>query len=125
MDRRGGFIKGYIDYVFEHEGKYYWIDWKSDLLSSYDTATIDEHVQTHYRLQANLYSLSCTRLIGAQDQETFNTRFGGFIYVFLRGITDLGDPSTGIYFRRPSWREIQSFERQLISDERLPQRRTV
>ncbi|MEE2787790.1 MAG: UvrD-helicase domain-containing protein [Myxococcota bacterium] len=118
-----GFIKGYIDFVFEDNGQYYWVDWKSDLLAAYDSITIDSHVRAHYQLQANLYSLSCTRLIGIEDEADFQRRFGGFLYVFLRGIGGTEAPPQGVYYRRPTWEALQQFERALISDPKLPPRR--
>ena len=31
-----GFVKGFIDLVVEHEGRVYVVDWKSDVLGSYE-----------------------------------------------------------------------------------------
>ena len=45
---------------------------------------------------------------GIFDEDTFNARFGGAVYVFLRGL-----PEGGIWKRRPSWAEVVSWREEL------------
>ncbi len=108
-----GFIKGYIDIVFEHGGRLFWADWKSDILPDYAPGAIAEHIAHHYDLQAQLYTLSIVRLLGVQDAEDYDARFGGLLYVFLRGFAADGPPGTGIYFARPTWDEVIGYEESL------------
>ena len=106
----GGFVKGYVDYLFEHEGLVYFADWKSDLLPAWDRAFITQHVDENYRLQAQLYSLALVKLLEVQSAEAYDARFGGLVYCFLRGMRSDGDGTEGVYFERPSWAQIGEWE---------------
>jgi exodeoxyribonuclease V beta subunit len=93
-----GFIKGFIDLVFEFEGRIYWADWKSDILPGYDGASLDHHIAHHYDLQAQLYTLSMVRLLGIRDEDAYEAGFGGLLYVFLRGFAAEGPVGHGGVF---------------------------
>ncbi len=108
-----GFIKGYIDIVFEHDGRVFWADWKSDILPDYAPEAITAHIAHHYDLQAQLYTLSMVRLLAVTDAAEYAERFGGLLYVFLRGFAADGPPGTGVYFARPSWEEVLGYEESL------------
>ena len=118
-----GLIKGFIDFTFVHQGQLFWLDWKSDVMSSYDPVSLNTHVARHYDLQAWLYTLSIVRLLDIRDAESYEARFGGYLYVFLRGLTPEAAQEDGYTFGKPSWDELCLFERSLISDARLPSRR--
>jgi exodeoxyribonuclease V beta subunit len=102
-----GFIKGFIDLVFVEAGKVYVLDWKSDLLPSYEPAPIAAHVGDHYRIQAELYTLAVAKLYGMADEATFASRFGGVVYAFVRGMSE---PDRGVYFERPTWQSVVASE---------------
>lgn len=104
-----GFVKGFIDYIFEHEGRVYFADWKSDILPDYSTATLGAHVTAHYALQARLYSLGVVRWLQIRDEAQYDARFGGLLYLFLRGQN--GD---GVWFERPTWADIVEWEQDLL-----------
>jgi exodeoxyribonuclease V beta subunit len=110
-----GYVKGYIDLVFQHADSIYFADWKGDLLPSYDPAAVTGHVDRHYGLQASIYALGIIRLLGIDTESDYNHRFGGLLYVFLRGVSPTGDGKSGLYFARPSWREIVSYESALMT----------
>jgi len=109
-----GYLKGFIDFVFEDRGLIYFADWKSDLLRAYDAAAIADHVERNYRLQALIYSVGVVRLLRIRSEAEYRRRFGGLLYVFLRGIGDDSDTSRGIYFHRPGWNEICQHEAALM-----------
>ena len=44
-----GFVKGFVDVIFEHEGRTYFGDWKTDRLPAWDAATVDAHVARQLR----------------------------------------------------------------------------
>jgi exodeoxyribonuclease V beta subunit len=100
-----GFVKGFIDVVLEVEGRLYVLDWKSDDLASHDPDEIDRHVRAHYLLQAEIYAVAAVRMAGIASEEEYEARFGGALYVFLRGLGS-STPGAGQWFRRPSWREL-------------------
>jgi exodeoxyribonuclease V beta subunit len=105
-----GFVQGVVDLVFEHEGRTYFVDWKSDRLPAWDAESIGRHVALHYELQAQLYALGVLRLLAIGGAGDHAERFGGLLYCFLRGI---GPGGAGIHFARPTWDELRGWERQL------------
>lgn len=110
-----GYLKGFIDFVFEDDGLIYFADWKSDLLSDYRAETIRGHVERNYRLQALIYSVGVARLLRISSEADYGRRFGGFLFVFLRGVGADPNPAHGIYFQRPDWSEIRRQETALMN----------
>ena len=108
-----GYLKGFVDFVFKSDDKYYFADWKSDSLPSYDHGSIDLHVHTHYDLQAAIYAVGIVRLLGIRNEKEYQERFGGLLYLFIRGIKAT-QSDEGVYFRRPDWLEVCRYEAALI-----------
>ena len=104
-----GYLKGFIDLVFEHEGRYFVLDWKSnhlglcaaDYLPEALAPTMDEAA---YRLQYLLYSVALDRYLARRlpDYAT-ETHFGGVLYLFVRGL-------------RPDWRAADGWPAGLYVD---------
>jgi exodeoxyribonuclease V beta subunit len=113
-----GVLVGFVDLVFRHAGRTFFADWKSDRLPTYDTDAVRRHVEINYALQAKIYTLGVVRLLGIRDQGGYEARFGGLLYIFLRGIAPDGGGTRGIYFHRPHWAEVVGYERELMSPER-------
>jgi exodeoxyribonuclease V beta subunit len=95
-----GWLKGFIDLVFEHEGRWFVLDWKSNHLGStpaaYAGAALGRVMQAQaYHLQSVLYLLALDRLLRARlpayDPER---HLGGAVYLFVRGV-------------RPGWLDAQ------------------
>lgn len=101
-----GMLKGFIDLVFRHEGRYYLLDYKSNWLGdssdAYTQAAMAQAMQSHrYDLQYQLYSLALHRYLRHRLTDyDYDTHFGGVIYLFLRGV-DSGDSGQGIFATRP------------------------
>ena len=115
-----GYVQGLIDITFEHEEKFYLLDWKSDRLSAFDQTALKEHVEANYNIQARLYTLAVVRLLGIKTKEDYETRFGGILYAFMRGIRKADENSEaqeGIWYSQPTWNEITSWEQALVSRE--------
>ncbi len=112
-----GYLKGFIDLVFRRDKLAYFADWKGDLLPSYDPTAVARHVERHYRLQARIYSVGVVRLLAIHNERDYDSRFGGLLYVFLRGVSQSGDGKSGFYFARPSWNEIVTYESDLLTLE--------
>jgi exodeoxyribonuclease V beta subunit len=110
-----GYLRGVVDFVFEQNGKHYFADWKSDLLPSYERDALAAHVKDHYDLQARIYSVGVVRLLQIRNRAEYEQRFGGLLYLFIRGIKPDGAGEDGVYFHRPSWDEICLYERDLIA----------
>lgn len=101
-----GMLKGFIDLVFRHEGRYYLLDYKSNWLGdsagAYTREAMAVAMQSHrYDLQYQLYTLALHRYlrhrIAGYDYEH---HFGGVIYLFLRGV-ERDNPQQGIFTTRP------------------------
>jgi len=108
-----GYLKGFVDFVFKHEGLIYFADWKSDLLDRYDAKSLEEHVIANYQLQARIYSVGIIRLLRIRNEREYHRRFGGLLYVFLRGINSESVATEGVYFHRPEWAEVCRCENEL------------
>lgn len=104
------YARGSIDLAFEHDGRTYFVDWKSDRLASYERATLDQHVSAHYVEQVELYTLAVVQLLGADTQSEYEERFGGILYFFLRGLGP-----RGVWFSRPSWMDVMAWEGDLAN----------
>jgi exodeoxyribonuclease V beta subunit len=101
FDRRRGILKGYIDLVFEHEGRFYVLDWKSNWLGSntadYTTEAMNTEMRRfRYNLQRQIYSFALHRFLQVRLANYEPERhMGGAYYVFLRGL-DRVHPERGI-----------------------------
>ncbi|WP_148716006.1 exodeoxyribonuclease V subunit beta [Chitinolyticbacter meiyuanensis] len=100
-----GMFKGFIDLVFEHAGRYYVVDYKSNWLGEHDDAytpaAMREAMLSHrYDLQYTLYTLALHRQLRARLPDyDYERHVGGIAYVFLRGQHADGH---GIHRARPS-----------------------
>ncbi len=99
-----GVIKGFIDLVFEHNGQFYILDYKTnwlgntpdDYLSPNMDAAMDQH---NYWLQAALYSAALNRYLETvMDGYSLESSFGGIFYIFIRGVGHEGHNGAGIRF---------------------------
>ncbi|HEU64314.1 MAG TPA: hypothetical protein ENH96_02860 [Chlamydiae bacterium] len=95
------YMKGFIDLVFEHQSKYYIIDWKSNYLSDfskdYDTKNIEKEMSLHnYYLQAAIYTKSLKQHLKILNKD-FEKVFGGVFYIFLRGQANSHESKTNNY----------------------------
>lgn len=68
--------RGSLDLLFEHDGKCYIVDWKSNILERYDEASLQMEVfERDYLLQARMY---------AKAAMSHFESFGGFFFIFVR-----------------------------------------
>lgn len=115
-----GMLKGFIDLVFEHEGKYYVLDWKSNHLGDdpavYRGEQLVAAMRDHrYDLQYQIYALALQRFLRSRIPDyDYERHFGGVYYLFLRGMEASGD--SGIFHARPTAELLASLE-QLIDGE--------
>ncbi|MCO5099562.1 MAG: exodeoxyribonuclease V subunit beta [Burkholderiaceae bacterium] len=122
LSRWSGFLRGFVDLVFEHDGRWYLVDWKSNHLGDdagrYRHAALAEAMRARaYPLQANLYTLAVHRwLRRTLPGYGYERSFGGVFYVFLRGagLPASEDPAAGVcgvHASRPSARAIERLDR--------------
>jgi len=96
------FLRGYIDLMFEWQGRWYVADYKSNTLPTYGPEAISEAVQrTHYLLQAQLYTAAAHRYLKQRvpdyDPET---QWGGALFLFLRGMRGPESAGSSVFFDR-------------------------
>jgi exodeoxyribonuclease V beta subunit len=108
-----GYVKGFVDLLFEHEGRVYFGDWKTDRLPSWDETVVEAHVAKNYALQEQLYALALVRMLGIANEADYEARFGGTLYLFVRGLPDAG----AVRSRRPSFAELSAWSHEIA--ERL------
>ena len=109
-----GFVKGYVDFVFDLDSRTFFCDFKSDVLPAFDEKTLASHVGRNYTLQAKLYTLALIKMLEVDAEEDYEARFGGLIYLFLRGM-----PERGLYYERPSWDTLSAWRDELVREKRL------
>ncbi|EXJ16723.1 exodeoxyribonuclease V subunit beta [Imhoffiella purpurea] len=111
--RLNGMLKGFVDLVFEHRGRYYLADWKSNKLGDTDADYGTEAMRAaileeRYDLQYLLYLLALHRQLKARlPGYDYERHVGGAIYVFLRGTEN---PSQGLYMDRPGREAIETLD---------------
>ena len=93
-----GYLRGFVDLVFEHQGRWTIVDWKGNHLGEQpadyaDAALAAEMLRHGYTLQALLYALALHRHLQQRLPGYDPARhFGGVQYLFVRGV-------------RPGWQQ--------------------
>lgn len=90
------YLRGEIDLVYEHAGKYYVVDYKSNYLgnslSNYDESTLKQAMsKAGYWLQAAIYQVALHRFLTMRISDYAGNEdkyLGAVEYVFLRGVYD-------------------------------------
>jgi exodeoxyribonuclease V beta subunit len=109
-----GFMRGFIDLIFEHNGQYFLVDYKSNRLGNHlkDYApdklplAMEEH---QYFLQYHIYCVALHRYLEQRLQDyDYEKHFGGVFYLFLRGMHP-DYPSNGIFYDKPDAHFIEQF----------------
>lgn len=109
-DTLNGMFKGFIDLVFEHEGRFYVLDYKSNWLGAdagaYTQDAMAAAVASHrYDLQYVLYVLALHRQLRLRlANYDYDRHLGGALYLFMRA------PSTGSYLARPERALIEQLD---------------
>jgi exodeoxyribonuclease V beta subunit len=119
-----GMLKGFTDLVFEHEGRYWVLDYKSNALgpgdAAYTNAAMAAGMAGHrYDIQGAIYMLAVHRLLRARlgDDYRPERQLGGAVFLFLRGIAN---PAThGCYLLEPDLALLDGLDR-LLGDGTTP-----
>jgi exodeoxyribonuclease V beta subunit len=101
-----GMLMGFADLVFEHGGRYWVLDYKSNHLGADDsayhpTALHAAMAQHRYDVQAAVYLLALHRLLQSRLGERYDPaqHLGGAVYWFVRGFNS---PGHGVCLLQPS-----------------------
>jgi len=113
-DRLNGLFKGFIDLVFEHQGRYYVVDYKSNWLGQgaedYTEETMRRVMAEHrYDLQYVFYILALHRQLRARLPDyDYEQHIGGALYWFVRGVESTAG---GLWQDRPPRVLIEALDR--------------
>jgi exodeoxyribonuclease V beta subunit len=113
-----GMLKGFMDLVFEIDGRYWVLDYKSNALgpgdAAYTRAAMAAGMAAHrYDIQGAIYMLALHRLLRARLGEEYDPgqQLGGAVFLFLRGIAN---PTThGCYLLEPDPDLLEGLDRLL------------
>jgi exodeoxyribonuclease V beta subunit len=117
-----GMLKGFMDLVFEHDGRYYVADYKSNWLGADDAHYTVERLRmqmlrSRYDLQMVLYLLALHRLLKARLPDyDYDAHVGGAVYLFVRGLNAL---SQGVCAERPPRALIERLDALFMGEENV------
>jgi len=115
-----GMVRGFMDMVFEHHGRFYLVDWKSNHLGyrieDYGReALATAMVNKLYPLQYLLYTVALNRYLSLRVRGyDYGTHFGGVLYMFLRGVSRKRGEEFGIFRDTPPAAMIDELTQCLI-----------
>jgi exodeoxyribonuclease V beta subunit len=110
-----GIMNGKIDLFFEHGGKYFILDWKSNYLGDRPADYSKENValamaESNYHLQYLIYTVAVKKYLALRVPGfDYATHFGGVIYLFVRGIRR--DNELGVFTSCPEEHLIVKLEK--------------
>ncbi|MFT3718461.1 exodeoxyribonuclease V subunit beta [Pseudorhodoferax sp.] len=113
--RLAGMLKGFVDLVFAHGGRYWVADYKSNWLGpdarAYGAAALEDALLQHrYDVQAALYLLALHRLLRARLPDyDIDRHLGGAACLFLRGADAAG---TGVWAVRAPRALVEALDAQ-------------
>ncbi|MDP3673289.1 MAG: exodeoxyribonuclease V subunit beta [Telluria sp.] len=120
-----GMLKGFADLVFEHEGRYWVLDYKSNSLgagdAAYSQAAMAAGMATHrYDIQGAIYMLALHRLLQSRLGEHYEParQLGGAIFLFLRGIANVH--TRGCYLLEPDLELLDGLD-ELLNNAAKPE----
>ena len=111
-----GLMKGFIDLVFRHQGRFYIVDYKSNHLGerfeNYGQADLKAAMAAHhYDLQYLVYTVAVHRYLRNRlAGYVYDRHFGGVYYLFLRGMHPARGPSCGVFYDRPAPALVQALD---------------
>ncbi|KVK89946.1 exodeoxyribonuclease V subunit beta [Burkholderia sp. MSMB1498] len=114
-----GFVKGFIDMIVEHDGRFWIVDWKSNHLGTtpdaYGARALDAAMAHHaYHLQALLYTVALHRYLRVCVRDyDYDTHIAGYLYLFVRGVRPdwrSGGAPAGVHVRRPARALVEALD---------------
>jgi exodeoxyribonuclease V beta subunit len=109
-----GHLRGFVDLVFRHAGRWYLVDYKSNDLGESSDAYAPERLivpmrEHDYLLQYHLYTLALHRWLAQRvPGYQYERDFGGVYYLFLRGLGPGRPLGSGVWLDKPPLALIES-----------------
>jgi len=120
-----GMLKGFIDLLFEYQGRYYVLDYKSNYLgddfADYEPEKLVHAIAEHrYDLQYQLYTLALHRLLKQRlPNYDYEKQVGGVVYLFLRGMQP--QQQTGIFQSRLTLKHVNALDKLFSGESDQPE----
>ncbi|WP_343153437.1 exodeoxyribonuclease V subunit beta [Buchnera aphidicola (Mindarus keteleerifoliae)] len=117
--KKKGIITGFIDLIVFLNKKYYILEYKSNWLginnSFYCTKNIEkEIIKQRYDIQCLLYTIALNRYLNKKIKKyDFNKNFGGFYFLFIRGMyheKNASKQNSGIYLYNPKKKYVNELD---------------
>ena len=114
-----GYLVGSLDLVFEHGGRWYVADYKSNDLGPHPLHYRPERlaeamITRHYNLQLHLYVVALHRWLGWRlEGYEYERHFGGALYLFLRGMSPSWPEDVGVHRERPPLALVEALSERL------------
>ncbi len=111
-----GYMKGYIDLVFEAGGRFYLADYKSNWLgaelAAYRRSRLEQAMaRESYVLQYLIYTVALHRYLRLRLPDyDYERHFGGVFYLFLRGMSPERGAECGVFRDRPAPALVQALD---------------
>lgn len=115
-----GFMRGFIDLVFNHKQRFFIIDWKSNYLGNrledYHTQNLKTAMEkNYYILQYYFYAVALDRYLQKRLPDyDYEKHFGGVFYFFVRGVDPARGSEFGIYHDLPRQELMNALSKALI-----------
>ena len=111
-----GLMKGFIDLVFRHQGRFYIVDYKSnhlgDRFADYARERLGAVMAAHrYDLQYLVYTVALHRYLKLRlAGYDYRRHFGGVYYLFLRGLHPDRGAGCGLFYDLPDPGLVQALD---------------
>jgi exodeoxyribonuclease V beta subunit len=118
-----GFLVGFIDLVFEHGGRWFILDYKTNNLGptrgDYSGDRLRQSMIEHdYILQYHLYAVALDAFLRLRlPGYRYDDHFGGVIYLFVRAVRPDAESLDGLFFDRPDGAVIRELAEAITGDE--------
>ncbi|MGE0385785.1 MAG: exodeoxyribonuclease V subunit beta [Gammaproteobacteria bacterium] len=119
-----GYMRGFIDLLFEVQGRWYLADYKSNWLGAqredYAAARLPAVMAREgYRFQYLIYLVALHRFLRARlPGYRYERHVAGVAYLFLRGMDPATGRDSGVFFDRPPRSVIEALDRRFLPDGR-------
>ncbi len=118
-----GFMRGFVDLVFQRDDRFYLVDYKSNWLGDGPDAYRADRLpavmaREAYYLQSLLYLVALHRYLGRRlPAYEYARHVGGIYYLFLRGMDPRYGPEAGVYRDRPDEALVAALDRYLATGD--------
>ncbi|MDZ7332855.1 MAG: exodeoxyribonuclease V subunit beta [candidate division KSB1 bacterium] len=115
-----GFMKGFMDLVFQYDQRFYLVDWKSNFLGDqiehyHQQRLLPVMEQEFYLLQYLIYTVALDQYLRQRwPGYQYERHFGGVFYIFLRGVEPALGPEYGLFRDRPNSELVRQLSDLLI-----------